>query len=80
MDKIPLQIGLLLFFISIIIFSQNGMGIKDVLIRSLIISMAAVILTQVTVLFAAKSLGNSNGKSMLSENTRKSAKDNREGN
>jgi len=80
MDKIPLQIGLLLFFISIIIFSQNGMGIKDVLIRSLIISIAAVILTQVTVLFAAKSLGNSNGKSMLSENTRKSAKDNREGN
>ena len=80
MDKIPVQIGLLLFFISVIIFSQNGMNIKDILFRSLIISIAAVILIQLTILFAAKSLGSSNERSALTQNNKKSAKDNREGN
>jgi hypothetical protein len=60
MNKIPVHIGLLLFFISMIFFSQNGMQIKDILIRSLVISLASVILLQVTILFAAKSLGSSN--------------------
>ncbi|MGE5845807.1 MAG: hypothetical protein ACM34O_03715 [Ignavibacteria bacterium] len=79
MDKIPVQIGLLLFFISMIFFSQNGMEIKDILIRSFVISLAAVILLQVTILFAAKSLGNSNERAGFTEN-KKSSKENREGN
>jgi hypothetical protein len=80
MDKIPVQIGLLLFFISMIFFSQNGMEIKDILIRSFVISLAAVILLQVTILFAAKSLGSSNEKAGTTENNKKSSKENREGN
>jgi hypothetical protein len=80
MEKIPVQIGLLLFFISMIFFSQNGMEIKDVLIRSLVISLASVILLQVTILFAAKSLGSSNERAGFTENNKKPAKENREGN
>jgi hypothetical protein len=37
MNKIILNFGLLIFFVAIIIFSQQGMLIQDVLIKSFVI-------------------------------------------
>lgn len=79
MEKIPLQIGLLLFFISIIIFSQNGQEIKDIIIRAAIICIAAVVLTQLTILFIAKSISNSNHSSGFTRDN-KTSKETSEGN
>jgi len=76
MDKIPLQIGLLLFFISLIIFSRNGLDIKDILFRSLIISLAVTILVQITILFLAKSLSR---RPVNTDNNKKTAKESPEG-
>lgn len=37
MNKIVLNFGLLVFFISLIIFSQNGADLKQVLIKSFVV-------------------------------------------
>jgi hypothetical protein len=80
MDKIPLHIGLLLFFISLAYFAKNGLEIKDILLRSAVISVAVIILLQVCVLILARSI---NGRNPQPENpvSRKiSSKENPEGN
>jgi len=47
MNKIILNIGLLLFFLSLIIFSQQGMLVEDVLIKSFIIFFIATLMLTV---------------------------------
>lgn len=52
MNKILLQIGLLFFFLSLIFFSQLGLPIIDVLLRSFIIFIAlTVMISLLTILF-----------------------------
>ena len=50
MNKIILNVGLLIFFISIIIFSQQGMLVEDVLIKSFIIFFVATLMLTVLAL------------------------------
>ena len=50
MNKIILNIGLLLFFLSIIIFSQQGMLVEDVLIKSFIIFFTSTLILTVLAL------------------------------
>ncbi len=50
MNKIILNIGLLLFFISLIIFSQQGMLVEDILLRSFIIFFVATFMLTVLAL------------------------------
>jgi len=44
MNKIILNLSLLIFFISIIIFSQQGMLVEDVLLKSFIIFFVATLM------------------------------------
>lgn len=50
MNKIILNVGLLIFFISIIIFSQQGMLVEDVLLKSFIIFIVATLMLTVLAL------------------------------
>lgn len=56
MNKIVLNIGLLIFFISIIFFSQRGIGLQDTLIRSLVIFVVSTIMLGLLVLIFVKSI------------------------
>ena len=52
MSKILLQLGLLFFFLSLIFFSQLGLPIVDVIVRSFIIFISVtVLLTIFTLIF-----------------------------
>ena len=50
MNKIILNVGLLIFFLSIIIFSQQGMLIEDVLLKSFVIFFVATLMLTVLAL------------------------------
>ena len=50
MNKIILNIGLLIFFFSIIIFSQQGMLVEDILLKSFIIFFVATLMLTVLAL------------------------------
>ncbi len=50
MNKIILNVGLLIFFISIIIFSQQGMLVQDILLKSFIIFFVATLMLTVLAL------------------------------
>lgn len=50
MNKIILNVGLLIFFLSIIIFSQQGMLVEDVLVKSFIIFFVATVMLTVLAL------------------------------
>jgi len=56
MNKIVLQIGLLIFSISVIYYSSRSIPIEDILIRSVIIFFAFTLLTGVIVLIFMKSI------------------------
>ncbi|PID62461.1 MAG: hypothetical protein CR986_01455 [Ignavibacteriae bacterium] len=56
MNKIVLNIGLLIFFVSIIIFSQQGMQIEDILIRSFIVFFVATLMLTVLALSLIKAI------------------------
>jgi hypothetical protein len=79
MDKIPLQVGLLLFFISLVFFATNDLGIKDILMRSVIISVAVTILIQLCILILAKSINGRNPQPENSERSKTSSKEKPEG-
>lgn len=52
MNKIVFNIGLLIFFISVIFFSQKSLPIEVIIIRSLVIFLAATIMIGfMTILF-----------------------------
>ena len=50
MNKIILNVGLLLFFLSLIIFSQQGMLVEDVLIKSFVIFFTSTLMLTVLAL------------------------------
>ncbi len=50
MNKIILNIGLLIFFLSIIIFSQQGMLVEDILLKSFIIFFVATLMLTILAL------------------------------
>lgn len=50
MNKIILNVGLLIFFLSLIIFSQQGMLVEDVLLKSFIIFFVATLMLTVLAL------------------------------
>ncbi len=56
MQKIILNVGLLIFFISVIIFSQQGMLVKDVLIKSFIIFFVATLMLTILALTFIKAI------------------------
>jgi len=56
MQKIILNVGLLIFFISVIIFSQQGMLVKDVLIKSFIIFFVATLMLTILALTFIKAV------------------------
>lgn len=56
MNKIILNVGLLIFFISIIIFSQQGMLVEDILLKSFIIFFVATLMLTVLALSFIKAI------------------------
>ncbi len=56
MNKIILNVGLLIFFLSLIIFSQQGMLVEDVLIKSFIIFFVATLMLTVLALSFIKAI------------------------
>ena len=50
MNKIILNVGLLIFFLSIIIFSQQGMLVEDILLKSFIIFFVATLMLTILAL------------------------------
>ncbi|MDP2362173.1 MAG: hypothetical protein Q8M94_00235 [Ignavibacteria bacterium] len=54
MNKILIQFGLLIFCFSLIFFSQRGMPLQDVVIKSFIVFISLTIVISVTVLFVMK--------------------------
>lgn len=56
MNKIVINIGLLVFFISIIIFSQHGIELEDILLRSFVIFIVVTLLLGILVLAFIKAI------------------------
>lgn len=50
MNKIILNVGLLIFFLSVIVFSQQGMLVEDVLLKSFIIFFVATLMLTILAL------------------------------
>lgn len=57
MHRIVLDIGLLVFFLSIIVFVRMQLPITEILLRSLILFIALSILLSVSAIFIGKTLG-----------------------
>ncbi|MDP4172792.1 MAG: hypothetical protein Q8933_02380 [Bacteroidota bacterium] len=56
MNKIILHTGLLIFFISVIFFSQKGMALQDIIIRSLVVFVVSTIMLSILVLVVVRSI------------------------
>lgn len=56
MNKIVLNFGLLIFFISIVVFSQKGMLVQDVLIKSTIVFLVVTIMFSILALAFIKAI------------------------
>lgn len=54
MNKILIQFGLLIFCFALIFFSQRGMPLQDVILKSFIVFVAITIVLSVVVLFLLK--------------------------
>jgi len=54
MNKILIQFGLLIFCFSLIFFSQRGMPLQDVVMKSFIVFISLTIALSVVVLFVQK--------------------------
>ena len=59
MNKIVLNFGLLIFFITIIIFSQKGMLIQDILIRSFVVFFVVTVMFSILTLTFIKAINKS---------------------
>lgn len=62
MNKIVLNIGLLSFFLSIIYFSQRGLSIEDVIIRSFAVFVILTILLGILALTFLKAINKTSQK------------------
>jgi len=56
MHKIILQIGLLVFFLGVLFFTRMGLPLQDILIRSVVLSLAITILISVIVIMFLRSV------------------------
>ncbi len=56
MHKTIMQIGLLIFFLAVFFFTRMGMPIQDILIRSVVLFLAATILLSIIVLIFYRSV------------------------
>ncbi|MGE5682183.1 MAG: hypothetical protein ACM34K_15050 [Bacillota bacterium] len=56
MNKIILHTGLLIFFISVIFFSQKGMALQDIFIRSMVVFVVSTIMLSILVLVFVRSI------------------------
>ncbi len=56
MNKIILNVGLLIFFLSLIIFSQQGMLVEDVLLKSFIVFFVATLMLTILALSFIKAI------------------------
>ena len=54
MNKVLIQFGLLIFCFSLIFFSQRGMPLQDVVIKSFIVFISLTIVLSVVALFVLK--------------------------
>ncbi len=61
MSKIIFNFGLLIFFISIVIFAQKGMMVQDVIIKSTIVFLVVTILFSVLTLTFIKAINKAFG-------------------
>lgn len=70
MNKIILHTGFLFFFISVIFFSQKGMAVEDILLRSLVVFVVFTIMLSVMAIMLVKSVNKAaiNKRKSLSEN------------
>lgn len=59
MNKILIQFGLLIFCFSLIFFSQRGMPLQDVVMKSFIVFITLTIVLSVVVLFVFKMINKS---------------------
>jgi hypothetical protein len=59
MNKIVIEIGLLIFFLSVIIFIQQGVELDIVLFRSLIISIVVTVMISVLVITFIRAINKS---------------------
>jgi membrane protein implicated in regulation of membrane protease activity len=56
MNKVIINIGLLIFFISIIIFSKMKLPVEDVLIRSFAVSIVLTIMVSVIIILFIRAM------------------------
>jgi uncharacterized membrane-anchored protein YitT (DUF2179 family) len=56
MNKIVLNFGLLIFFLSIVFFSQRGLPLEDVAVRSLTIFFSVTVLMAILAIFFVKAV------------------------
>lgn len=54
MNKILLQFGLLIFCFTLIFFSQRGMALQDVVVKSFIVFISLTIIMSIMALFVLK--------------------------
>ena len=54
MNKVLIQFGLLIFCFSLIFFSQRGMPLQDVVLKSFIVFIALTIVLSVVTIFVFK--------------------------
>jgi hypothetical protein len=59
MNKIVIEIGLLIFFLSVIIFMQQGMELDTVLYRSIIIFIVVTVMISVLVITFIRAINKS---------------------
>ena len=59
MNKILIQFGLLIFCFSLIFFSQRGMPLQDVVMKSFIVFITLTIVLSVVVLFVFRMINKS---------------------
>jgi hypothetical protein len=62
MNKIILNIGLLSFFLSIIYFSQRGLGLEDIFVRSFAVFIILTILLGILALTFLKAINKTSQK------------------
>ncbi len=70
MNKILIQFGLLVFCFALIFFSQRGMPLQDVVLKSFIVFVAFTIVLSVVALFVLKMVNKN--ETLTTANSKKS--------
>ncbi|NCS90395.1 MAG: hypothetical protein AUK34_05420 [Ignavibacteria bacterium CG2_30_36_16] len=59
MNKIILQFGLLVFFLAVIFFSQRGIPLQDILLKSFLIFIVLTVMLSIAAIVFMKSINKS---------------------